>query len=359
MDAITQKIPVRNLANGDQLSLKTYQFKGSGNAPNVYIQANLHGSEVQGNLVIQKLIEYFQKNPPQGTVTLVPNANPYGLNQKMGEYTFGRFDPVTGDNYNRLYWNLCSGIESFVEENWELSEQDLTNKYFKHLQSVHLDFQTHIQNYGSHYGRKLCLTLQSMANQNEIVLDLHTASTAIEHLYAPAYTSEAHSYLGIDTVIETQLEFEGALDEACFVPWIQLQTKLKELKGRDFKVPVHAYTVELGSQELASQSQAEEQLERILNYLKFQNVVSGEPTIYTPQVSRSVDQYKGIFAPSGGIFTADKFPGDFVKEGDLLGSLIVRESKKSIKSPYSGVLVNQFASSVVHEGIELYRILCD
>lgn len=89
-----QRLKVRTLASGDYLSIPVYTFTGSRKgAPTAYLQSAMHGSEVQGTLVIAKLIDYFKANPPLGTVRLVPNCNPMGINQKVGEYTDGRNDP--------------------------------------------------------------------------------------------------------------------------------------------------------------------------------------------------------------------------------------------------------------------------
>ena len=57
------------------------------------------------------LLEHLEKHPPLGSVRFVPNANPVGLNNKRGEYTDGRFDPVRGDNWNRKYFLPSIGLD--------------------------------------------------------------------------------------------------------------------------------------------------------------------------------------------------------------------------------------------------------
>jgi predicted deacylase len=103
---VTSKmINLRTLASGASLPLRVYTIKGRDpTAKTAYIQSSMHGSEVQGNAVIAHLLEHFATSPPEGDVVLVPNANPYAVNQKGAEYTMGRFDPTTGDNWNRAYW---------------------------------------------------------------------------------------------------------------------------------------------------------------------------------------------------------------------------------------------------------------
>ena len=51
-------IPIRRLASGETLHLPVFRFEGRNKAaPSAYLQASLHGSEVQGNWVIAELLE--------------------------------------------------------------------------------------------------------------------------------------------------------------------------------------------------------------------------------------------------------------------------------------------------------------
>ena len=78
---------VGEMASGAKLTVPVYSYKTEGNtAPNVYIQANMHGAEVQGNAVIFQLLELLKYCDIQGNITLVPYANPVACNHKNGEY---------------------------------------------------------------------------------------------------------------------------------------------------------------------------------------------------------------------------------------------------------------------------------
>ena len=93
-------INVGEMASGVSLTIPVYRLTGDGSGPKVFIQANIHGAEVQGNAVIYQLLEQLQGLKLNGDITLVPYANPVGCNHKNGEYTLGRFDPITGVNCN-------------------------------------------------------------------------------------------------------------------------------------------------------------------------------------------------------------------------------------------------------------------
>ena len=100
------------MASGAKLTVPVYSYEVEqaepntsikNAAPTVYIQANMHGAEVQGNAVIFQLLELLKDCEIQSNITLVPYANPVACNHKNGEYTLGRFDPITGVNWNRMY----------------------------------------------------------------------------------------------------------------------------------------------------------------------------------------------------------------------------------------------------------------
>ena len=83
---------VGEMASGAKLTVPVYSFEseqGSAEniAPNVYIQANMHGAEVQGNAVIFQLLELLKNCDINSNITLVPYANPVACNHKNGEYS--------------------------------------------------------------------------------------------------------------------------------------------------------------------------------------------------------------------------------------------------------------------------------
>src|SRR5690606_31905720 len=92
-------IPLKELPSGDQLSLTLYRITGKQPGPHVHIQASVHGAELQGNLVIMELLRQFKTTPINGSITLIPLANPQATNTKFGTLTQGRYNPITGNNW--------------------------------------------------------------------------------------------------------------------------------------------------------------------------------------------------------------------------------------------------------------------
>ena len=89
-----KRIPVRSLASGANLDVPVYTIRGSNpRAKRAYIQSSMHGSEVQGNAVIARLLELFAQTPPEGDVVLVPNANPFAINQNRASTPWAGLTP--------------------------------------------------------------------------------------------------------------------------------------------------------------------------------------------------------------------------------------------------------------------------
>ncbi|MCO5143415.1 MAG: succinylglutamate desuccinylase/aspartoacylase family protein [Oligoflexia bacterium] len=347
-----KKVPVRTLASGDSLHITVYDFKGSQkNAPKVYIQSATHGSEVQGSLVIAKLFEFLKENPPLGDVRLVPNANPMGLNQKAGDYTFGRFDLTNGDNYNRRYFLPVENM------NWEqlkgLTEATLYSTFKEEMMKKLLEKK----NSSISFPDALALTLQTLSIDSDLCLDLHCANRSAHHIYVPEYAKEDAAYFSIPfQIIMPKDKFGGAMDEVFFRPWTMLaeQLNLSQIKTQSF-------TIELGNHESISSSQAESDLAGILNYLRHKKVIQGEAEKKNP-VNCPINQYMTIYSAVGGLVDYVAQPGKRVKKGDLLARILRFSDEPDffeVKSPYDGIPIVFYSSSIAHEGIELMRILSD
>jgi len=341
---------VRRLASGDELTIPVYTFPGTKeNAPSAYLQSAVHGSEVQGSLVLAQLIEFLDKHPPLGNVRLVPNANPVGLNEKRGEYTDGRCDPSTGDNWNRMYFLASRDLDwkSFLRKN---EKPEDTWKRFRE------ELKKNIQAKAAAplpYSEKLALSLQQLSIDFDHCLDLHCANRSVRHVYAPAYASKDASFLGIRLQVLMENKFGGAMDEVFFHPWWTLQEKIGGT------VPVQSFTLELGSHEEINARGAKEDLAGIVNYLRHRGVLRGSARALKP-VRCHLKDYRLLYAPIGGLAEFLALPGKRVRRGEVVARIHQfgkRPQALEVRSPVNGIVTLNHSSSVVHEGAELIKIL--
>ncbi|QUN05265.1 succinylglutamate desuccinylase/aspartoacylase family protein [Shewanella yunxiaonensis] len=356
-----ERLSVGELAAGQPLTVPVYRFIGTdASAPSVYIQANVHGAEVQGNAVILQLLRYWQAHPPKGNVTLVPLANPLGINQKSGEFTLGRFDPISGENWNRQYLDNQLPLAQWVSEHYHLADAELVSAYRQVLQT---NLQRRLQSpWGVTTGQRLAYTLQLMASEADIVLDLHTGPKSCQHLYCPAYQQQAAKEFSIPFTLFIPNLFGGAMDEAIFCPWWRLTDYLAS-QQRKLAVPVAAFTLELGNQELSDMAQAHQDAQNILAFLHCRGVVA--EAIAPLEMKRYgcyLHNYRKFHAPRAGLVQYLAAPGALVKAGEPLVRLLrldlaIDEQEQLLTAPEDGAAILHFASAAVQQGTELYKIM--
>ena len=375
---------VGEMASGAKLTVPVYSFKGQNDevnnkVPNVYIQANMHGAEVQGNAVIFQLLELLKHSVIKSNITLVPYANPVGCNHKNGEYTLGRFDPITGVNWNRMYHFNQAVIIPFAEQNIDADEA-VIKQSFEQLLVNQIEQKLHHNIWGITTGQRIAYQLQHMAHQADIVLDLHTGPIASKHLYCPEYAKASASYFDIPHTILIPNDFDGAMDEATFCPWWSLQQAYQGL-GRNFTMgegvfAKESFTVELGSQEQINLAVAHQDALGILSYLQHKGVIAeqdlqGQAQVFKPQSMKRyacyLKDYKALYSPMGGMVDYLAEFGKPLAAGKPLARILRMDNYGSDEhgqgEPLHNISVDEqvipilhFASASVNEGTELYKV---
>jgi uncharacterized protein len=365
---------------GQNLKLISWHFISPHPGKKVYIQANIHGSEVQGAGVIYQLAHWLKENEFAGEFVLVPHANPFAGTLKSGEYTNGRVDPATGENWNRGFVNLLEEglvfkhkpltLKEFVFEHKNLPLEKLIVFYKQALKETLSSYTQRFKRTSLAANNKLAIELQKLSLEADIVLDLHTAPKATRFLYAPEYAFEAALNFDIPHLLLIPNKFDGALDEASFCPWWELQKELLKV-GRTENVAVEAFTLELGNQEELNLEEAEKDLNGILSYLSSYELVDLKTVTETPKSYYycQLEDYKTIHAPNGGLVDFQVKPGDVVGKNHCLAqqltlgnvksleNLLVAESK--IKNPFEGesIVILNYPSASCHVGQELFKLM--
>lgn len=357
-------LQIGELAAGQALTLPIYHFKPSDDkatGPKVYIQANVHGAEVQGNAVIYQLMKQLERCNILGEITLVPLANPLGINQKSGEFTLGRFDPITGANWNREYLNHSIDLPTWYREHAKLSDAELVQSYRSTL--IEACQQKLRTDWGITTGHRLAVNLQAMAHQADIVLDLHTGPKSCKHLYCPEYDLAAAQFFSIPYTLVIPNTFGGAMDEAAFCPWWQLSDMAKT-QGRDLAVAVSALTLELASQERVCLEDALVDAQGILAYLSHRGVIAQSVApANMPRLGCYLKDYKKYHAPSSGLVEYLAPVGEPLAAGQPLVNLLrmdlygTVDELKTLTLPLDCVPILHFASASVHQGTELYKVM--
>lgn len=350
------------MASGVKLTVPIYTIKGNGTGPSVFIQANMHGAEVQGNAVIYQLLETLRGLDVAGEITLVPYANPIGCNHKNGEYTLGRFDPITGVNWNRNYHYNESDYQQFVKMHIN-SDIEVIKTKFSALLQQQIEQKLEHNQWGLTTGQRIAYQLQALAHKADIVLDLHTGPISSKHLYCPEYCSESAGYFNIPHTIFIPNSFAGAMDEATFCPWWRL-TELFADNDKQFDFNKESFTVELGSQEQIDLDEAKIDAASILSYLQYKGVLINQG--FTPddmtRYGCYLKDYKAYFAPMGGMIDYLAKFGEVLPAGEPLARILRMDNYGDgdalhyLSLDCDVIPILHFASASVNQGTELYKV---
>jgi predicted deacylase len=359
---IKDYLVVAQNASGRNMNVPLYRFIGSQPGPKVYIQSSIHGAEVQGNVVIYHLVQWFKTLPIRGEIILVPNCNPVGTNIKAGEYTLGRFDPVNGTNWNRGYFFDAQFVQQFAQELNEGDSIPQIKQQFRE-QIKHQIQQKLEQEWGLGLAQRLNLKLQQLAFDADYVIDLHNGPVSTRHVYVPEYARASALKFNIPHVILIPNVFSGALDEATFCPWWTLSELLSARRQQPVDFAVEAFTLEMGSQEVINFSEGEYDAKSILTYLSAKGCLLQE-TI-EPQAMRRIavtlNNYKIYYTQQGGIVEYLAKPGEYIKKGELLARILNVDKLEddrattNILAPCDLVAILHFPSASVLSGTQLYK----
>jgi hypothetical protein len=259
------------------------------------------------------------------------------------------------------------GVEDFVTAHLASDEATIVREFHAALKHALADLRDKRGREGLRFGLKLAVTIQELAADAHYMIDLHTAGIAQYHIFAFEENFASVPYFGIPAVIQLPDDFAGVFDEAMLLPWLRLRKAFQKV-GRDIPFSAferEAFTLELGSADSLDRGLMEEDAERILNYLRYKGVLEGKgqpiDMAYYKTHQRNYARYN---APTGGLVLWHKQPGERVRAGETLCTLLCAYNRGTdeptevpILAVEDGIVNNLIESQVVHEGMALCSVL--
>lgn len=360
--------PLPQLASGDRLSLQTYCFKGSTPGQKAYIQANLHGAEIVGNAVIQRLLTELGQLESEylvGEIWLVPTCNPLAVNQRTHYFATGRYNPTDGKDWNRIFWDYeqettPGDLESFARTQVDLEAPQIEQNYRQRiLEAFRKECDRCHSPEGLSYNELYRCCLQSLCLDANYVLDLHSSSNrGTDHVFCFASREDSAATLLFDWGILMH-DYEGyTFDEAFLKPWLALEKKLAAL-GKNLRFDVESWTLELGSGMEANPASVERGTQGILNYLVNKGMLklAGYPKAIAQPIRFIVrEDVRRYYAPVGGTIQQRPSLGETVKAGDRLYSLLqfnregMLPTTIEVPAQTDGIVFDLATSSAVNQG---------
>lgn len=193
---------VQQLPTGETHAIHTYTYAGAQPGPTVYVQANLHGSEVIGTRVLALFMQYLneQEDIP-GTVIVVPCANPLAVQATQYNGIAGRWNPNTGTNWNRIFQTKKSTKETVSEA------------------------MKHTLAHAASSEERLAATLTLISQSADYCIDLHTSGAAtIPHIFRYVADEGVFDALGAAVHLTwDSTDVYGGFDESHVTPYIDTE----------------------------------------------------------------------------------------------------------------------------------------
>lgn len=341
-----QHHPLAATALGTRRELTSLHFgpqdSGGTAQKKVFIQASLHADELPGMLVAhhlrQRLSALEETGRLAGEVVLVPVANPLGLAQSVLRNAQGRFDLVTGENFNRHYPPLLDAVIERVTGKLGTNEAENTANIRKAMREALDGWQT------TGELESLRKTLLALACDADIVLDLHCDTEAVVHLYTgtPLWprVEPLARYLGAHATLLATESGDNPFDEACSQTWWQLAEHFGP--AHPIALGCVAVTVELRGLADVNHDLAAQDAEAILHYLAEQGLLHLDPPPL-PELIAPATPLAGsesLCAPISGIVVFLRAPGDHIRAGDEIAEIIDPLTTETVrlKSSVDGIL---------------------
>lgn len=309
---------------GTARQIHSFHYGPQDGACKIYIQASLHADELPGMLVAwylkQRLAELENAGRLLGEIVVVPVANPIGLEQVLMDIPLGRYEMESGQNFNRLFVDLSLQVGDDIEDRLN---DDPAHNIALVRQSLRAALEAQVAGTQLQSQR---LTLQRLACDADMVLDLHCDFESVEHLYT---TPEAWKkveplsrYLGAQASLLATDSGGQSFDECFTLVWWQLQERF----GHHFNLPMGSFsvTLELRGQGDVNHSLASRDCQALINYLIHFGAISGDISI-PPQLlypATPLAAVEPVATPVGGLLVFCTQPGEYVEAGQLIAEVI-------------------------------------
>jgi uncharacterized protein len=295
----TLAIPVSRQLTGLSASLALQVLHGARPGPCVFVSAAIHGDEINGIAIVQRLAKTLDPALMSGTLILAPAVNIYGL------VNHARYLPDRRD-LNRSFPGNARG---------SLAAQ-LANTFLEHVIA-----------------------------RCSLGIDLHTA--AVHRYNLPQIRIAAHNpYLvelamafGAPVIVEAPLR-DGSMRELAQ----ERGTPMLLLEAGE-ALRFDQLSIDIGA----------EGVERVLAHI---GMIAADDGLASVGIPARANRAVWVRSPRGGIAHRQRGSGDVVHAGDLLGTVtgLFGEDAMEMTSPIAGIVIGHATLPVVNQGDAVFHI---
>jgi hypothetical protein len=291
--------PITTLATGTASSLGVRVLHGVRPGPAVFVSAAIHGDEIIGTAIIQRLAQELRPESLAGTVLLVPVANIFGF------MTRSRYLPDRRD-LNRSFPGSAGG---------SLAGQ-LANIFYREV-----------------------------VGRCSLGIDIHSA--AIHRYNLPQIRIAA----GDTRLVELAMAFGAP---------VIIESPLRDGSLRDLaqKNGVDMLLLEAGEALRFDRLSVETGVAGVGRVLAHLGMIEADDGLTTVGIPARANRSVWVRSPRGGVAHAVRESGDPVRKGDVLARVsgLFGEDAQPMLSPVDGIIIGHATLPVVHQGDALFHI---
>ncbi len=291
--------PITTMANGASSSLALRVLHGTRPGPAVFVSAAIHGDEIIGTAVIQRLAQELRPDTLAGTVLLVPVANIFGF------ITHSRYLPDRRD-LNRSFPGSAGG---------------------------------------SLAGQLAHIFYREVVERCQLGIDIHSA--AIHRYNLPQIRIAA----GNRKLVELAMAFGAP---------VIIESPLRDGSLRDLaqKHGVDMLLMEAGEALRFDRLSIETGVEGVTRVLAHLGMIEADDGLSAVGIPARANRSVWVRAPRGGVAQMVRESGDPVRKGDVLARVagLFGEEAEELVSPLDGIIIGHATLPVVYQGDALFHI---
>ncbi|EAQ30509.1 Succinylglutamate desuccinylase/aspartoacylase [Erythrobacter sp. NAP1] len=292
-------LPITTMATGYSSQLAVRVLHGAKPGPTVFVSGAIHGDEIMGTAIIQRIANQLSAEELSGTLMLVPVANIFGF------LSHTRYLPDRRD-LNRSFPGNASG---------SLAGQ-VANVFFSEVVS-----------------------------RASLGIDIHTA--AVHRYNLPQIRIAA----GNKKLVELAMAFGAP---------VIIESPLRDgsLRALAAKEGVEMLLMETGEALRFDRFSIETGVAGVSRVLAHLGMIEADDGLAEVGVPARSNKTQWVRSPRGGVTHRMRKSGDAVKKGDLLAAVagLFGEEPLEILSPTDGIIIGHATLPVVHQGDALFHI---
>lgn len=292
-------LPITTMATGYSSQLAVRVLHGAKPGPTVFVSGAIHGDEIIGTAIIQRLATYLSPERLAGTLMLVPVANIFGF------LSHSRYLPDRRD-LNRSFPGSVNG---------SLAGQ-VANVFFNEVVA-----------------------------RASLGIDIHSAAIHRYNLPQIRIAADNKRLVELAMVFGAPVIIESPLRDG----------SLRSLAANE---GVDMLLMETGEALRFDRFSIDAGVSGITRVLAHLGMIEPDETLSQMKAPARSKKTQWVRSPRGGVSHRMKKSGDAVKKGDLLAAVsgLFGEEPAEILSPIDGIVIGHATLPVVHQGDAMFHI---